>query len=113
MTLLVTFTIFVVILLKENGEGTREDGKACCHVTFLGRNLIKNAPLPVAGRDAEVQEFLENSLDVSVRCKSERGFGVANFSFSDEIIKHQEFIDVESIKPSRKRKRNATKRRRS
>ena len=81
-------TAIAVILLRDNGEGTtREDGKACCHVTFLGRNLIKNAPLPVAGRDAEVQEFLENSLDVSVRCKSERGFGVATSSFSDEIIK--------------------------
>jgi hypothetical protein len=87
MTLLVTFTVFEVFLLKENGEGTREDGKACCHVRFLGRNLIKNAPLPIAGRYAEVQEFWENSLDVSVRCKSERGFGVATSSFSDEIIK--------------------------
>jgi hypothetical protein len=53
-------TAIAVILLRDNGEGTtREDGKACCQVGFIGRHLITKAKRYI-WRYAEVHELLEN-----------------------------------------------------
>ena len=44
-----------------------------------------------------MQGLLENSLEVSVRCKDKHGFGVASFSFLDVIVKKEEQGDIDII----------------
>ena len=46
-------------------ESTKEDGKACYRVDFIGRTLIASFSIYI-GRCAEVQELLEHFLKVSV-----------------------------------------------
>ena len=83
----------VALFLGGNGEGSREDSKACCRVGFIGRQL-KTFASKYLGRYAEVEELPENSLDISVRRKSEHGVGLACFTCLD-IIFHKEVIDID------------------
>jgi len=79
-------TVIAFNLLRDNGKGTSEDGKAFCQVGFIVRHLIANAK-SYDGRYAEVHEKLENSLDVSVKEKKRKWIlSCANLSSCRNII---------------------------
>ena len=73
-------TAIAVILLRDNREVTRENGKACCCVGFLGRNLIKYALLYI-GRYAEVQELLEIFFGCLCEMQEQTWIWSSNFFF--------------------------------